>query len=85
MEDAVQITHKAGGVIAIAHPLRYKMTSRWIRRLIVDFKLAGGDGIEISGCGQTPDQRQLLTRWAKEFDLYGSVGSDFHYRLGGVR
>ncbi|MEG9499660.1 PHP domain-containing protein [Mannheimia indoligenes] len=84
LEEAVQITHNAGGVINIAHPLRYKMTARWIRRLIVDFKLAGGDGIEVSGCGQTPDQRQLLARWAKEFDLYGSVGSDFHYPTGWI-
>lgn len=84
LEEAITATHQAGGVIAIAHPLRYKMTARWIRRLIVDFKLAGGDGIEVSGCGQTPDQRQLLTRWSKEFDLYGSVGSDFHYPTGWV-
>ncbi|EXI61957.1 S-adenosylmethionine tRNA ribosyltransferase [Mannheimia granulomatis] len=84
LEEAVRVTHNAGGVITIAHPLRYKMTARWIRRLIADFKLAGGDGIEISGCGQTPDQRQLLSRWAKEFDLHGSVGSDFHYPTGWI-
>lgn len=84
LEEAIQVTHNAGGVINVAHPLRYKMTSRWIRRLITDFKQAGGDGIEVSGCGQTPDQRQLLTRWAKEFDLYASVGSDFHYPTGWI-
>lgn len=84
LEDAISVTHQAGGVITIAHPLRYKMTSRWIRRLITDFKQAGGDGIEVSGCGQTLDQRQLLTRWTKEFDLYASVGSDFHYPTGWI-
>lgn len=84
LEKAIQVTHNAGGVIAIAHPLRYKMTARWIRRLIVDFKNSGGDGIEVSGCVQTPDQRQLLTRWAKEFDLYSSAGSDFHYPTGWI-
>ncbi|WGE80008.1 PHP domain-containing protein [Actinobacillus equuli] len=84
LEEAIEVTHQAGGVICIAHPLRYKLTGRWIRRLIADFKLAGGDGIEVAGCGQTPDQRQLIARWAKEFDLYASVGSDFHYPTGWI-
>ncbi|WP_373777355.1 PHP domain-containing protein [Glaesserella sp.] len=79
IEDAVQATHQAGGLICLAHPLRYKLTTKWIRRLIEDFKRAGGDGIEVMGCAQTPDQRQLLARWAEEFDLLASGGSDFHY------
>lgn len=84
MSDAINATHQAGGVICVAHPLRYKMTARWIRRLIADFKLAGGDGMEVAGSAQTRDQRQLLARWAAEFDLYASVGSDFHYPAGWV-
>lgn len=84
MEEAIVATHQAGGLICVAHPLRYKLTGRWIRRLVEAFKLAGGDGIEVSGCGQTPDQRQQIARWAKEFDLYASVGSDFHYPTGWV-
>lgn len=84
MKEAIDTVHQAGGVISIAHPLRYKMTGRWVRRLIDDFKQAGGDGIEVAGCGQTPDQRQLIARWAKEFDLYASVGSDFHYPTGWI-
>lgn len=82
LSEAVNTTHQAGGVICIAHPLRYKMTARWVRRLIADFKQAGGDGIEVSGAAQTPDQRQLLARWADEFNLYSSGGSDFHYPTG---
>ena len=84
MQEAIEIVHQAGGVISIAHPLRYKMTGRWVRRLIEDFEQAGGDGIEVAGCRQTPDQRQLITRWAKEFDLYASGGSDFHYPTGWI-
>ncbi|MDG6882562.1 error-prone DNA polymerase [Phocoenobacter uteri] len=79
MEEAIDTIHQAGGVINVAHPLRYKLTARWVRRLITAFKEAGGDGIEVSGCGQSRDQRQLLARWAEEFELYASVGSDFHY------
>lgn len=84
LEEAVEATHQAGGVICIAHPLRYKLTARWIRRLIADFKQAGGDGIEVSSAAQTPDQRQLLARWANEFELYASGGSDFHYPTGWI-
>lgn len=84
MEQAITATHQAGGVICVAHPLRYKMTARWIRQLIRDFKQAGGDGLEVAGCAQTPDQRQLLARWANEFELYASAGSDFHYPTGWV-
>ncbi|MCK3655650.1 phosphatase [Pasteurellaceae bacterium Macca] len=84
LEEAIDVTHQAGGVICVAHPLRYKMTARWVRRLIEDFKKAGGDGMEVAGCNQTPDQRQLLARWATEFDLYASAGSDFHYPAGWV-
>lgn len=84
MEEAIEVTHQAGGVICVAHPLRYKMTARWVRRLITDFKQAGGDGLEVAGCAQTPDQRQLLARWATEFELYSSVGSDFHYPAGWI-
>lgn len=84
MQEAIDVTHQAGGVICVAHPLRYKLTARWIRRLIADFKQAGGDGIEVAGCAQSPDQRQLLARWAKEFELYASAGSDFHFPAGWI-
>lgn len=84
LEEAVAVTHQAGGVICVAHPLRYKLTARWVRKLIEEFKQAGGDGIEVCGAAQTPDQRQLLARWAAEFELYASVGSDFHYPTGWI-
>ncbi len=80
----IETIHAAGGIAVIAHPLRYNMTGKWVRRLIADFKTWGGDGVEIADCGQTKDQRQILARWANEFDLLGSVGSDFHFPCGWV-
>ena len=38
---AIETIHAAGGVAVIAHPMRYNMTGKWIRRLIVDFKTMG--------------------------------------------
>lgn len=84
LEEAIEVTHAAGGLICVAHPLRYKLTARWVRQLISEFKQAGGDGLEVAGCAQTPDQRQLLARWANEFELYASAGSDFHYPAGWI-
>ncbi|OOF54210.1 phosphatase [Rodentibacter genomosp. 2] len=82
--SAIETIHSAGGIAVIAHPLRYNLTGKWIRKLMADFKVWGGDAMEISGYGQTKDQRQMLARWANEFGLLGSVGSDFHFPCGWV-
>lgn len=81
---AIKVIQQSGGVAVLAHPLRYNMTNRWIKKLLVDFKSWGGDALEIAGCGQNKQQRQLLQRWAKEFDLLASAGSDFHFPCGWI-
>ncbi|MDD7544634.1 RNase RNM [Actinobacillus porcinus] len=81
---AINVIHQAGGLAVLAHPLRYTMTTRWLKRLIAEFKEWGGDGLEVAGSGQTADQRHLLARWAKEYELLGSVGSDFHFPCGWI-
>ncbi|RZN59344.1 RNase RNM [Avibacterium paragallinarum] len=81
---AIEIIHQAGGQAVLAHPLRYTLTTKWIKKLIADFAQSGGDAIEVAGCGQTKDQRLLLARWAVEQGLYGSVGSDFHFPCGWI-
>lgn len=75
----IDIIHQAGGVAVFAHPLRYTMTMKWVRKLTESFKAWGGDAIEISGCGQRRDQYQLLVKLAEEHQLAGSMGSDFHF------
>ena len=75
----IDIIHQAGGVAVFAHPLRYTMTMKWVRKLTESFKAWGGDAIEISGCGQSRDQYQLLVKLAEEHQLAGSMGSDFHF------
>lgn len=81
---AINVIHQAGGLAVLAHPLRYTMTTRWLKRLITEFKEWGGDSLEVAGSGQTADQRHLLARWAKEYELLGSVGSDFHFPCGWI-
>jgi 3',5'-nucleoside bisphosphate phosphatase len=68
----------AGGTAVIAHPLKYKYTRMKLRRLVVDFKAAGGQAIEVLSGRQTQDQVTQLQRLATEFELQVSAGSDFH-------
>ncbi len=68
----------SGGVAIIAHPLKYKFTRMKLQRLVVDFKAAGGCGVEIASGRQTGDQLAQLSRLARENDLLVSGGSDFH-------
>ncbi|MFD1805703.1 PHP domain-containing protein [Pasteurella oralis] len=81
---AIKVIHQTGGLAVLAHPLRYTMTTKWLKKLIADFKQWGGDALEVAGCGQTKDQRLLLARWAKENTLLCSVGSDFHFPCGWI-
>lgn len=69
---------EAGGAPVIAHPLKYRFTRMKLRRLVVDFVAAGGEGVEVLSGRQTSDQTKLLVNLASEFELEASIGSDFH-------
>ena len=68
----------AGGIAIIAHPLKYRLTGMKLGRLVVDFKAAGGEAIEVNSGRQTRDQVDHLLRVARTHELRISVGSDFH-------
>lgn len=68
----------AGGVAVIAHPYKYRFTGMKLRRLLVDFVTAGGSAIELQSGYQTPQQTAQIKRYAREFGLEVSVGSDYH-------
>jgi len=78
MENAMHWIKSAGGVAVVAHPLRYKLTASWMRRFLSAFKELGGLGIEIITARSNPDEIRRSVHFAKQFELYGSVGSDFH-------
>lgn len=79
MEAAIDAIHAAGGKAVLAHPHGYQLSSKWVRRLIVEFKRLGGDALEVAGCQQSPDQRKQLATYCQEYDLKASQGSDFHF------
>ncbi len=78
LEQTVHWITQAGGIAVLAHPLRYKLTASWMRRLLADFKAMGGQGLEVISGRNNPDEIRTAADYAKRFALAGSVGSDFH-------
>lgn len=79
IEQAVEAIHRAGGTAVMAHPIRYDLSAKWLRRLIVHFKEHQGDGLEIVLPQMNPQQRQTMLNYCLEYHLHASTGSDFHY------
>jgi len=68
----------AGGVPVLAHPLRYRLTASWLRRLLTAFVATGGQALEVV-CGRgNPDEIRTLALYASRFGLAASAGSDYH-------
>jgi 3',5'-nucleoside bisphosphate phosphatase len=78
LEQAVSWIVNAGGVAVIAHPGRYRISNKELRELVVEFKAAGGGGLEVLSGSQGPDDTLKVARLAREFGLLASRGSDFH-------
>lgn len=78
LEQAVSWITAAGGVAVLAHPLRYKLTAAWMKRVLAIFKEAGGQAIEVVVSRMNADEIKLVTHYAMQFELAGSMGSDFH-------
>lgn len=76
--QACQVIHAAGGQAVLAHPTGYNLSTKWIKRLLLAFKAAGGDAMEVSMAQQSPQERANLGQWSREYGLLASVGSDFH-------
>ncbi|MGR7921776.1 RNase RNM [Zobellella denitrificans] len=79
LAEAVSTIQQAGGVAVLAHPTRYDLSNKWVKKLLAAFAEAGGDAMEVSMAQQSPQERANLGQWSKDFGLAASVGSDFHY------
>lgn len=75
---AVKWIVQAGGVAVFAHGHRYKMTRTKLRSCVQDFVYAGGRAIEVAYGTMDSSQQQQMVGLAKEFNLMGSCGSDYH-------
>lgn len=79
LTEVVAVINQAQGCAVLAHPLRYDLSDKWVKRLIADFVAYGGQALEVANSQQAPEQRRKLTQWAIDHQLAASVGSDFHY------
>ncbi len=78
MDEAVRWIIESGGIAVLAHPLRYKLTTSWMKRALKAFKQAGGQGIEVVTGRSSKDDIQRTHHFAQLYDLCASQGSDFH-------
>ena len=76
--QAIEWITQAGGVAVLAHPSRYDLSAKWLRRLIVEFKENGGAAMEVVYPGISSVIKNQMVKYTQEYDLYGSTGSDFH-------
>ncbi len=76
--QAIGWIHAAGGQAVLAHPGRYKVSDSGLRRLLADFRDAGGDGIEVLSSAHTAAQYAQFASLARVYGLLASCGSDYH-------
>jgi len=78
LPDAIAWIHAAGGLAVLAHPGRYKVTATGMRRLLTDFRDAGGDAIEVLSPSHTAAQCAEYATHARTFGFLASAGTDYH-------
>ncbi len=83
MQDAVSWVRSSGAIAVLAHPGRYmvgriSMGKKTMHELLADFVACGGQAVEVVSGSHTPEQYAEFARYADEFKLLCSCGSDFH-------
>jgi len=83
LTDAIGWIRGSGGVAVLAHPGRYRvgrkpMGKPTVREMLREFSALGGEAIEVVTSSHTREQFATFARYAAEFNLYASCGSDFH-------
>jgi len=83
LQDAISWIRASGGVAVLAHPGRYMagkkpMGKTTLVELLKEFVEAGGQAIEVVSGSHTPPQYAEFARYAREYGLLCSCGSDFH-------
>ncbi|ACA87184.1 RNase RNM [Shewanella woodyi] len=79
MATAIEVIHKAGGIAVLAHPHGYKLSTKWVKRLVREFKESAGDAMEVVVSQQTVETRSQLIALSLQNELAASLGSDFHF------
>ena len=78
LHEAVGWIGAAGGVAVLAHPGRYALKNNGQRRLLTEFRDAGGLAVEVATSNHSPEHVRRFSQLALEYGLEASRGSDFH-------
>ncbi|HAM6389076.1 TPA: 5'-3' exoribonuclease [Escherichia coli] len=78
IEQSIDVIHYSGGKAVLAHPGRYNLSAKWLKRLVAHFAEHHGDAMEVAQCQQSPNERTQLATLARQHHLWASQGSDFH-------
>ncbi len=83
LQDAINWIRGAGGIAVLAHPGRYTagrkaMGKSTLQELLQEFTDMGGQGIEVVTGSHTPPQYAEFARYATQYGLLCSCGSDYH-------
>ncbi len=78
LDQALGWIHGAGGVAVLAHPGRFRLSGKELRRLLGEFKDQGGSAIEVLSGAHSAQQVSEFARLAQEFGFAASRASDFH-------
>ncbi len=78
IKEAIDVIHQSGGQAVVAHPGRYDLSTKWLKRLLAYFSEQGGDAMEVAQCQQAPHERTQHAAFARDYNLLASQGSDFH-------
>jgi predicted metal-dependent phosphoesterase TrpH len=83
LSDALSWITGAGGVAVLAHPGRYmvgkhSMGKKTMQELLAEFVELGGRAVEVVTGSHTQEQYAEFARYAEQFNLLASCGSDFH-------
>ena len=81
--DAISWIVGSGGIAVIAHPGRYmvgkhSMGKKTMQELLAEFVALGGRAVEVVTGSHTQEQYAEFARYAEQFNLLSSCGSDFH-------
>ncbi len=71
--EQLELVHAAGGCVVQAHPFRQR---DYIRRILLGLDYA--DGVEVANAGNHPEDDVAAWRYAQDYGLYMTCGSDNH-------
>ena len=77
-QEAIDAIHAAGGLVVLAHPTSLKMTKEELDAFVSNLKQCGLDGIETYNQIFTKEEITYFQNLAHKYDLYQTMGSDFH-------